>query len=88
MELETTIENKTDEIKSDNMKKLTPLILKYQPSHQIIFSSNDQHHIDLMKFALLNSLDKSSYALQFNKHFSFIKLEGGNILKIEMVGFQ
>ena len=37
LDLGTTIENKTDDIKSDNMKKLTPLILKYQPSHQIFF---------------------------------------------------
>ena len=70
-----------DEFKSETVisfyMKLSDLTLNKN------YSSYDQHSADLIKWPLINSIEKYSHASQFTKHLYSMTLEGNTLLQIQ-----
>ena len=81
IELEAKIYMRLDEFKYYTVRyfvmKLSAITLKRK------YSSYDQTSADLINCPLPNSPEKYSHASQFNKHISFMNLEGDTLLQIQ-----
>ena len=70
-ELKATIEIRIDEIKYEPLKTINSLDMKIPTiTPNKTSSSYEQPSTDIIKWALLKSPEKSSYASQFTKHMS------------------
>ena len=80
-ELEATTNTRIDELKSESVSSLGMKISTLNSNKP--YSSYDQPSVDLIKWPLLKSLEKSSHASQFTKHISSMTLEGDTLLQIQ-----
>ena len=72
---------KMDEFKSESLSSIDMKLLTLNSSKYP--SSYDQPSANFIKFPLLKSPKKYSHASQFNKHLSFMTLEGDTLIQIK-----